>query len=133
MAELPISADPLDEACKVCGVPYGDHDVRAWLAHTREVPPHDVPFEAVELGTVEVPLLGTVTPSDHVDVRVMAGDTGIGRIGVVELHWQQGDPLGPPRSVARVHYFGHPSSLRAAAKLLNQSFHRAANVVEGVR
>lgn len=76
--------------------------------------------------------------------NLVAVDTPIGRIGIVEMHWQQGHtdvglhetphhPTGPPASIATVHFLGPPAVLRKAGRLLQQAMNRAANVAEGAR
>lgn len=124
-------ADPLAEPCPECGRPIEDHTVREWIAHT-QARSYDVPFIALThetSGPVENPLI-----VDTIDVRSMIADVpGMGRMGIVELHWQQGNPIGPPKSIARVHFLGPPQHLRRAGKLVNAAMHRSANIAEGGR
>lgn len=126
---MPDLLDPLNEPCPKCGFLVGDHTVRDWYAHTSTIST-DEPFREVsDPYSFEFGELGRIEPVDTIDLRVMvAPGTPMGGLGIVEMHFQQGNMERGPRSIARVHFVGPPDYLRKTAKLLQQGFNRAANV-----
>jgi hypothetical protein len=130
-----MDMNKLADLCK-CGLPIGKHTVAEWFAHVGETT--EAEWEQFDRTLDSVGLDLTFVNADTIDIKALAIDSPdlvdvMPAIGLVEMTFQTGNPVGPNQLSAKVRYLGTPSSLRAAGKLLRDAFNRAANVAEGAR
>lgn len=129
----------LDEACRTCSRPCGDHTLREWAACSTEAGHHD-PFRELEPGepipakALEVVFDGEpLVIADVLDYVAAAADvdsTVVGPLPLVIFDFRSSTIDPKPGRVSRIGFMSTAEGMRAAGRSLRDACNAAANKAE---